>query len=129
MGGLTEEELALLENALIQSIHMQIQFFPGRRPILSFSSGIAMICLFRKLLALKTDFKSVLEIGPGNGFLSFILSQHSSLQCYHQIEACQSLYLYQSAINNHAFKSNFLEHAYPSRQEEFEFTNRAIHPP
>lgn len=111
MGGMSAAELDVLVKALVSSVKLQLNLFPSRRPIIPTSTMLAMLSLYRKMLAYKEDFGSVLEIGPGCGYTSILLGGHAPLTSYAQIEICQSLYLLQSAVNRHAFGLRAKEHA------------------
>jgi len=101
----------LLIESLVSSVVLQLNLFPNRRPVIPAATMLAMLNIYRKMLAFNDGFSSVLEIGPGCGYSSILLSQHKSLTTYAQIEVCQSLYLLQSAINLHAFGVRAKEHA------------------
>ncbi|MGA7803829.1 hypothetical protein [Bradyrhizobium sp.] len=111
LGGLTYSEYALLIQACRDVVLFQLTFLSNRRPILPLSTLLSSFALYRKFLAVDAKFRSVLEIGPGCGYLSFFLRHHAPLQDYSQIEACESFYLLQNLVNQHCFGAHFEERA------------------
>ena len=96
LGGLTESEYALLIKACRDVVLFQLTYFSNRRPTLPLSTLLSVFTLHRKFLAVDRNFRSVIEIGPGCGYLPFFLRHQASLQNYSQIEACESFYLLQN---------------------------------
>ena len=111
LGGLTESEYALLIKACRDAVLFQLTYFSNRQPILPLSTLLSVFTLFRKFLAVDASFRSVIEIGPGCGYLPFFLRHHSALRNYSQIEACQSFYLLQHLVDLHCFGPRFDERA------------------
>jgi hypothetical protein len=103
LGGLTEREYALLIEACRHAVLFQLTYLPRRRPVLPLSTLLSTFTLYKKLCGIDRNFRSVLEIGPGCGYLSFFLRRHSTLQNYSQIEVCESFYILQSLVNMHCF--------------------------
>ncbi len=112
VGGLSEKQLELVVQVARDVVRFQETTFPRRQLLMPFDNILAYFSTYSKLCALKPDFESVLEIGPGASMLSFYLSRHRPLKNYTQIEACESFYLLQSLINNWQFESAFEENAF-----------------
>jgi hypothetical protein len=111
LGGLTESEYALLIKACRDAVLFQLTFFSKRQPIVPLSTLLSVFTLLRKFLAVDANFRSVIEIGPGCGYLPFFLRHHSALRNYSQIEACESFYLLQHLVGLHCFGPRFDERA------------------
>lgn len=111
LGGLTESEYALLINACRDIVLFQLTYFSNRKPTLPLSTLLSAFTLYRKFLTVDGNFRSVIEIGPGCGYLSFFLRHHAALRNYSQIEACESFYLLQSLVDVHCFPARFEERA------------------
>ena len=76
---------------------------PHRAPVLPLSTLFSVLVLYKKLRGIKPDFRTLLEIGPGCGYLSFVLRHHAAIENYSQIEACESFYILQNLVNLHCF--------------------------
>jgi hypothetical protein len=113
--GLTESEYALLIEVCRDAVLFQMTYLPYRQPILPISTLLSGFALYRKVLGIDPEFRSVLEIGPGCGYLSFFLRHHTALQNYSQIEACESFYILQNLVNMHCFGPHFEERAFVPR--------------
>jgi hypothetical protein len=111
LGGLTGSEYALLIKACRDVVLFQLTFFANRKPTLPLSTLLAVFTLYRKFLAVDGSFRSVLEIGPGCGYLPFFLRHHAALENYSQIEACESFYLLQHLVDLHCFPARLDERA------------------
>ncbi|HLJ20279.1 MAG TPA: hypothetical protein VKU84_08780, partial [Stellaceae bacterium] len=109
LGGLSAEDEALLCRALAEAVRFQIACLPRRKPIVPFSTMISALTLYKKLVGFKSDIGSVLEVGPGCGYLSIFLAQTPSLTDYSQVEACESFYIFQSLLNGFLFRHRFCE--------------------
>ena len=107
LGGLAENDLRLLRRALLCCVLFQRACLPKRKPLLPISTMTASLLLFRKILGFKPEIASILEVGPGCGYLSFFLAQHAPLADYSQAEACESFYVLQSMINAYLFGHRF----------------------
>jgi SAM-dependent methyltransferase len=101
--GLTELELKSVLAACRDAVLFQLTFLPGRRPVVPISTLMASFTIYNKLVRCNPQFCSVLEIGPGCGYLSFFLKQHRALSNYSQIEVCESFYLMQNLVNLYCF--------------------------
>jgi hypothetical protein len=112
LGGLTPEEYALLVDASRDAVLFQLRFFPYRQPVVPASTLLSVLRLYNKIKGVNEQFESVLEIGPGCGYLSFFLKSHRALRNYSQIEACESFYLLQNLVNLHVFGEELSERAF-----------------
>jgi hypothetical protein len=110
MGGLTDQEFNLLLTACYQVIALQVNYL-NKIPIIPLSTLISSLSLYRNLLSLNPELQSILEIGPGCGYLSYFLRNHHNLQDYSQTESSQSFYLLQSLINDQCFTYKHVEYA------------------
>lgn len=115
-GGLTQSEYGLLLKVCRDAVAFQLTYLPYREPILPISTLLAAFALYKKFLGVDANFRSVLEIGPGCGYLSFFLRHHRALQNYSQIEACESFYILQNLVNVHCFGPRFEERAFLPRE-------------
>src|SRR3954464_389367 len=111
VGGFTEEDAAFFVRVCLDYIDFYSSFFQRERVIVPLSTLISHFVIYKKLLGYKPQFKSVLELGPGCGYLTFFLREHAMLADYTQIESTESFYLLQSHINAHVFGARFAEHA------------------
>lgn len=112
LGGLTGYEHYLLVLACRDICILQRRTFPSRRVVLPLSVMMSALCLYKKLQGINEAFSSVLEIGPGCGYLSFFARSHEPLTDYTQIEACESFYILQNLINRDRFGTGFAEYAF-----------------
>lgn len=112
IGGLTEAEYASLIEVCKDAVVFQLAYLPTRKPILPISTLLSSFALYRKFRGVDPNFRSVLEIGPGCGYLSLFLRRHGALQNYSQIEACESFYILQNLVNVHCFGPRFEERAF-----------------
>lgn len=112
LGGLTEQEYAMILEACHYAVMFQLSYFPWRQPVLPASTLLSVFCLYKKLIGVDPNFQSVLEIGPGCGYLSYFLRHHRALENYSQIEACESFYILQNLVNLHCFGPSFCDRAH-----------------
>ena len=112
IGGLDENDLDLVIKACRDFVNFQLIYFPNSRPIVPLSTIMSTFALYDKLRNAVPNFRSVLEVGAGCGYLSFMLKYHKSLEDYSQTEACESFYLLQNFVNCHVFGAGFREHAF-----------------
>lgn len=114
MGGLTEADLTLFLDVCKDTVEFQIRHFPNFPPILPLNNLIATFSIYQKIKALNNNFQSLLEIGPGCGYMPFFLKKNDGeLKNYTQIEAAESFYLLQHHVSAHLFGSLFDERVYP----------------
>ena len=111
LGGFTDEDMEVFVKVCLDYIDFYSSFFQREKVILPLSTLISHFVIYKKLIGYDPGFHSVLELGPGCGYLSFFLRDHQSLTDYTQIESTESFYLLQSHINAHVFGSRFAEHA------------------
>jgi hypothetical protein len=114
LGGLTDDEYARIQRACRDIVRFQQIYLPNRPPVLPLSTLLSAFALYKKIRGFRGDVRSVLEVGPGCGYLSFFLKDHDSLQNYSQIEACESFYILQNLVNGFCFDTSFDERAMPS---------------
>jgi hypothetical protein len=115
VGGLTEGELRLFIDVCMDIIEFQRVHFPTFAPIVPLNALLAIFIIYRKILALKKDFRTLLEIGPGCGYLPFFLKrQHRDLVNYSQIEAAESFYLLQHHISEYLYGARFGQKVFPN---------------
>jgi hypothetical protein len=118
LGGLSADDVVMLTRAIVQAIKFQLAHLPRRQPIMPFSTMISSLALYKKIVGFKPEVESVLEVGPGCGYLSFFLEHHFALKDYSQIEACESFYILQSMINSYLFRHEFKEFAIGAGPED-----------
>ena len=128
LGGLSPFEYDLMLNACYSSVMFQLNYLPHQLPILPLSTLLSSFCIYKKLRGINPMFESVLEIGPGCGYLSLFLSQrtHKPLK-YVQIETCESFYLLQNLINTHCFGADFDELALLPRAVKYNWRSDSEH--
>jgi hypothetical protein len=114
LGGLTDTEHELFVAVCCDALLFQMTYLPARVPVVPLTTLLSAFVLYRKCVGFDTDFRSVLEIGPGCGYLSFFLKGHGPLRNYSQIEACESFYILQNLVNVHCFGHRFDERAHLS---------------
>ena len=113
LGGLSDAEYDMTLAACRDAVLFQMTFLPHREPVLPISTLLSALALYKKLCGVNETFKSVLEIGPGCGYLSFFLKHHRTLTNYSQIEACESFYILQNLVNIYCFGHRCDERALP----------------
>jgi hypothetical protein len=112
IGGLTNEEAAALIRACQDLVLFQRLHFPNHKPLVPLSTLFSVLLVAQKLKALKPNFRSVLEIGAGCGYLPLFLRLHQPLENYTQIEACETFYLFQHYVNQFLFGDRFEQNVY-----------------
>jgi len=129
-GGVSDDELRLLVNALVQSVLFQRAHLPRRQPLVPLSTMTSALALYKKIAAVRPTIGSILEVGPGCGYLSHFLAAHPLLDDYSQVEACESFYILQSMINSHLFGHRFRDFAIgPAPQDQTLRTRKDVEPP
>jgi len=118
LGGFDEADLKRFVEALADFYEFYVATFRRPEVTVPLSEMLSHLTIYKMLLAYDPNFRSVLEIGPGNGLLSFFMARHAGLQDYTQIEACESFYLLQSLINGYLFGPEFDEWARPRGLEQ-----------
>lgn len=109
LGGLTPDEETLLVAALAEAVRFQLAHFGGRAPVLPLDTVTAMLAAYRKMQALAPNFRRVLEVGPGCGYLALFLARHAALERYAAVEATESFYLLQHHLLAQLFGAGFRE--------------------
>jgi SAM-dependent methyltransferase len=109
--GLTPEEHELFVAALVDFLGFHRAMLPRRHLVLPMSTLIGQLAVFLKARRYRPDFRTLLEIGPGCGYVSLFMHRHAGLADYSQIEACESFYILQNRLNVHLFGSRHREHA------------------
>lgn len=115
LGGLSIDEFDEIIKACMRFVKFQQIYFPYLKPILPISTLLSVYVLKKKIFCANKETKSILEIGPGCGYISFFLDRIPSLLDYSQIEACESFYILQNLVNIHCFGSQFNELAMQKR--------------
>jgi SAM-dependent methyltransferase len=113
LGGLSKDEYALILDVCVDAVLFQLSYLPHRQPVLPISTLLSAFALYKKMQGAKPGFRTVLEIGPGCGYLSFFLKRYESLGNYSQIEACESFYILQNLVNLSCFGARCDERALP----------------
>ncbi len=102
----------MLVRALAQAVLFQRAHLPRRAPLVPLSTMTSALALYKKIAADPgPTIGSVLEVGPGCGYLSYYLASNPLLQDYSQVEACESFYILQSMINSHLLGHQFRDFA------------------
>lgn len=110
LGGLTEADMAALLDAFAEYARFFLTQFPSSEIPIPLSGMLSQYAIALKLRGIP-ERKSVLEIGPGSGLLSFFLAQDPGIERYDQVEATESFYLLQSLVNRHVYGHRFIDHA------------------
>jgi hypothetical protein len=118
LGGLSPADADQYLWALTEAVKFQLAHLPKRQPIVPFSTMLSSLALYKKIVGFKPNVETVLEVGPGCGYLSFFLARHASLKSYDQVEACESFYVLQSMINSFLFGHEFRELAIVPAKDE-----------
>lgn len=129
-GGLTEDDVQSLVRALVDCVLFQRARLPRRRPLVPLSTMTSALMLYKKIAAVKPGIGSILEVGPGCGYLSFFLASNPLLEDYSQVEACESFYLLQGMINSYLFGHRFHDCAIgPLPQDQTLHLRKDVEPP
>lgn len=107
LGGLTASEHELFVTVCCDALLFQLTYLPMREAVVPLTTLLSSFALYRKCVGVDPGFRSVLEIGPGCGYLSFFLKRHETLRNYSQIEACESFYVLQNLVNVYCFGHRF----------------------
>jgi SAM-dependent methyltransferase len=121
LGGLTKQEFDMIVRACNEAVRFQCMFLPTRPVVLPISTLISSFALYKKISGAQPDVSSVLEIGPGCGYLSFFLNKHAPLVNYSQIEACESFYILQNLVNLFCFGETADERALPASASSLDY--------
>ena len=107
LGGLSPQDADMLTKACARLMDFQRAAYPHFAPRPALDSLMAMLTSYKKLAGLKPSFRSILEVGPGSGYLSLFLAFHPGLESYVLTESCESFYLLQHLLNSHLFGRDF----------------------
>lgn len=116
LGGLTETDVSVISSALASHCRFVGHAFHAERAALPLDTMLASYALYTKVTGWAAH-RSILEIGPGCGYLSYLLGQtlgddwEPVFDRYDQIESTQSFYLLQNLVNDHCFGNRHVEHA------------------
>jgi hypothetical protein len=129
LDGLTSAEHSLALEVCRDSVRFQMGYLPHRPPVLPISTLLSVLVLYKKLRGINPDFRTLLEVGPGCGYLSFVLRHHKTLENYSQIEACESFYVLQNLVNHYCFGHRSDDRALPPKDSSAIdiFTNPGPH--
>lgn len=106
--GLSEAEIDEVVEALVSFARLHVRVFQGDRVTLPLNTMMSSYLVARKLRALPRH-GSMLEIGPGTGYLAFFTGAKHGFGARTQIEVTQSLYLMQSLVNDFLFEERALD--------------------
>ena len=106
--GINVEEMEFLVCVLLRNLAFQEFAFPNKNQIIPFDTAMAALKIFLRIFAIKPDCKSILEIGPGSGFLPQFLSL-KNIKLYVGIEACEVLYMLQDLQFSYLFGREFMQ--------------------
>lgn len=109
--GLSDDEHKSIRAQIDLLTEMQIIHFPDHTPIKPLDTIMSAWALWKKLTVARPNAKTILEIGPGCGYLSCFLAANSNVTNYTQIESCESFYLLQSMVNAMSFGARIWEAA------------------
>ncbi|MCR9073143.1 MAG: hypothetical protein NXI18_15635 [Alphaproteobacteria bacterium] len=110
LGGLTDADMATLLDAFADYARFFLTQFPSSEIPIPLSGMLSQYAIAQKLKGIP-DRKTVLEIGPGSGLLSFFLAKDPAIDRYDHVEATESFYLLQSLVNRHVYGHRFIDHA------------------
>ncbi len=94
LGGLTEQEFKLV--CAITGRVANITTAHCDRTVTPASSLLRAVIAYRAIKALDPQPKTVLEFGPGSGYLGYMLMDDGFT--YHAVENCQAFYLWQQML-------------------------------
>lgn len=110
LGGLSDADMAELLDAFADYARFFLTQFPSSEIPIPLSGMLSQYAIALKLRGIP-ERKTVLEIGPGSGLLSFFLAKDPGIERYDQVEATESFYLLQSLVNRHVYGTRFIDHA------------------
>lgn len=109
LGGLDEEDAELFIDACQSLVRFQQTHFPHHPPLLALDTLMAMFASYKKITSLKPNFSTILEVGPGCGYLSLFLKHWAQLETYVLTESCESFYLLQHYLNSYLYGPQFAQ--------------------
>lgn len=107
LGGLGPADLERLVAAAADVVRFQLAGFPHRPLRMPLDTLASMLLAYRKISDAKPGFGSLLEVGPGCGYLACLLKGHAQLANYCHTDACESFYLLQHHLNLFLFAEDF----------------------
>ena len=110
LGGLTDADIAALLDAFADYARFFLAHFRSSEIPMPLSGMLSQYAIALKLRGFP-ERKTVLEIGPGSGLLSFFLANDPGIERYDQVEATESFYLLQNLMNRHVYGHRFVDHA------------------
>jgi hypothetical protein len=110
LGGLSDADMAALLDAFADFARFFLTQFPSSEIPIPLSGMLSQYAIAQKLRGIP-ERRTVLEIGPGSGLLSFFLARDPGIERYDQVEATESFYLLQSLVNRHVYGPRFIDHA------------------
>lgn len=108
--GLSNEEVQELITAMTQFVGFYLAHFPGEEVQIPLSTFIGQLAIAIKIRQLPNR-KSVLEVGPGCGYISYFIRNDAAIERYHTVETTESFYLLQSMLNASIFGATYRNHA------------------
>lgn len=108
--GLSEAEVDEVVDGLVRFARFFVQTFQGDAIPLPLNTMLSSYLVARKLRALPRH-ETMLEIGPGAGYLPFFTGPEHGFRARTQIEVTQSLYLMQSLVNAFLFGERYADRA------------------
>lgn len=109
--GLSATDLAVFVNALADQARFVASTFHTESVRLPLCTMLAQFALYKKLVGFNPKFESILELGPGCGYLGFFLKNHAGLKRYHQAECIESFYMLQHLVDHWCFPGRVDERA------------------
>ncbi|MDF1792175.1 MAG: hypothetical protein P1U88_09715 [Thalassobaculaceae bacterium] len=110
LGGLNDADMAEIVDVFADYARFFLTQFPSSEIPIPLSGMLSQYAIALKLRGIP-ERKTVLEIGPGSGLLSFFLARDPGIERYDQVEATESFYLLQSLVNRHVYGHRFIDHA------------------
>lgn len=110
LGGLNETALCEVLDGFDDYARFFMSQFPSTEIPIPLSGMLSQYAIAQKLKGIP-ERRTVLEIGPGSGLLSFFLAKDPAIERYDHVEATESFYLLQSLVNRHVYGHRFLDHA------------------
>ncbi len=108
MGGLSPRELEIYVEMMSDVVQFQLAFFGERIPSLPLSDGLVALACLRKIIGLRPNCSSVLEINSGHSLLPFALKRGiPGLKRYISLEREAPLYMCMHYVNQYLFGSKF----------------------
>lgn len=117
MRGLREDDLEAIADAVRLFLKVHNLVAGPRRARIPVGQLLYAYLVYRKLKAFPRH-STILEIGPGEGYVSFFLCQDTEFTHYASVEVTQSLYALQTAVNAISFGDTVRNAAYQAADYE-----------